>query len=167
MTGWVRRRIAALPQGAGNRNDAGSAAVPGRINPMTDRAPASITQIRRPIFHRLGAAKNRRAPTGRWKPQRQRERGRPRPHQPVAPNLTPVSIIPIRRPDIDRLGVHKQRAWNQIGVTYKTTCLSPYRYDASNNVPVPISAAPADQRNIRIDNLLLADPFLTRNSTLL
>ncbi|NLH75033.1 MAG: hypothetical protein GX456_18455 [Verrucomicrobia bacterium] len=82
LTGWVRRRIAALPQGVGNCNGAGSAAVLGRINPTADRAPASITQIRRPIFHRLGAAKNRRAPTGRWKSQRQRERGRPRPHQP-------------------------------------------------------------------------------------
>ncbi len=40
----------------------GSAAVPGRINPMTDRAPASITQTRRPIIHRLGAGKNARAP---------------------------------------------------------------------------------------------------------
>ncbi|NLH72090.1 MAG: hypothetical protein GX456_03435 [Verrucomicrobia bacterium] len=29
---------------------------------MTDRAAASITQIRRPIFDLLGAAKNRRAP---------------------------------------------------------------------------------------------------------
>ncbi|NLH73573.1 MAG: hypothetical protein GX456_11015 [Verrucomicrobia bacterium] len=98
---------------------------------MTDRAPASITQTRRPIFDRLGAAKNRRAPiealetatasgarpssaastrwpivhllrsrksdarslTGwgrrkiaallstRWKQQRRRERGLPRPHQ--------------------------------------------------------------------------------------
>ncbi|NLH74171.1 MAG: hypothetical protein GX456_14040 [Verrucomicrobia bacterium] len=83
------------------------------------------------------------------------------------PDRAPASITQIRRPIFDRLGIHNQRAWNQIGVTYKTTCLSPYRYDASNNVPVPISAAPADQRNIRIDNLLLADPFLTRNSTLL
>jgi len=49
-------------RGVGNRNGVGSAAVLGRINPMTGRAPASITQIRRPIFDRLGAAKNRRAP---------------------------------------------------------------------------------------------------------
>ncbi|NLH72161.1 MAG: hypothetical protein GX456_03830, partial [Verrucomicrobia bacterium] len=36
LTGWVRRRIAALPQGAGNSHGVRSAAVPGRINPTTD-----------------------------------------------------------------------------------------------------------------------------------
>jgi len=44
--------------------------------------PVSIAQIGPPNIHRLGAAKNRRAPTGRWEHQRPRERGRPRPHQP-------------------------------------------------------------------------------------
>ncbi|NLH71834.1 MAG: hypothetical protein GX456_02125 [Verrucomicrobia bacterium] len=53
------------PARGGKGNAPGSAAVPGRINRMTDRAPASITQIRRPNIHRLGAAKNRGAPTGR------------------------------------------------------------------------------------------------------
>ncbi len=42
----------------------GSAAVLGRINPMTGRVPVSITQTRRPIFDRVGAAKNRRASPG-------------------------------------------------------------------------------------------------------
>ncbi len=81
-TGWVRRRIAALLQGLGKATAFGSAAVPGRINPTTGRAPASITQIGRPGIHRLGAAKNGRAPAGRWKSNGVRERGRPRPHQP-------------------------------------------------------------------------------------
>ncbi|NLH74397.1 MAG: hypothetical protein GX456_15200, partial [Verrucomicrobia bacterium] len=50
------------PARGGKSNGAGSAAVPGRINPMTDLTPVSITQIRRPNVDRLGAAKNRRAP---------------------------------------------------------------------------------------------------------
>ncbi|MDH7502494.1 MAG: hypothetical protein QHJ82_07250, partial [Verrucomicrobiota bacterium] len=60
FTGWVRRRIAALPQRVGKSNRVRSAAVLGRINPTTDLAPVSITQIRWPIVHLLGAAKNRR-----------------------------------------------------------------------------------------------------------
>ncbi|MDH7502799.1 MAG: hypothetical protein QHJ82_08845, partial [Verrucomicrobiota bacterium] len=40
----------------------GSAAVPGRINPAADRTQVSNTLIRRPNIHRLGAAKNGRAP---------------------------------------------------------------------------------------------------------
>ncbi|MGC8990947.1 MAG: hypothetical protein ACP5MD_12575, partial [Verrucomicrobiia bacterium] len=40
----------------------GSAAVPGRIKSATDRTRVSITQIRRRNIHRLGAAKNGRAP---------------------------------------------------------------------------------------------------------
>jgi len=59
-----------------------SAAVPGRINPTPDLTPVSFTQIWRPTVHRLGAGKNARAPAARRKPQRRRERGRPRPHQP-------------------------------------------------------------------------------------
>ncbi|NLH72089.1 MAG: hypothetical protein GX456_03430 [Verrucomicrobia bacterium] len=43
---------------------------------MTDLGPVSITQMRRPIFDLLGAAKNRRAPAGRWEQQRRWERGR-------------------------------------------------------------------------------------------
>jgi len=43
--------------------------------------PVSITQIRRPNIHRLGAAKNRRAPARGGKSNGPRERGRPRPHQ--------------------------------------------------------------------------------------
>jgi len=39
------------PARAGASNGAGSAAVPGRINPTTDRTPASITQIRQPSIH--------------------------------------------------------------------------------------------------------------------
>ncbi|NLH75406.1 MAG: hypothetical protein GX456_20370 [Verrucomicrobia bacterium] len=53
---------ARVPQRAGAGNGFGSAAVPGRINPTPDPAPVLITQTRRPIFDRLGAAKNRRAP---------------------------------------------------------------------------------------------------------
>ncbi|HOK78834.1 MAG TPA: hypothetical protein PLW35_14080, partial [Verrucomicrobiota bacterium] len=60
----------------------GSAAVLGRTNPMADRAPVSVRQIRRPIFDRPGAAKNRRAPARAGKGNGARERGRPRPHQP-------------------------------------------------------------------------------------
>ncbi len=69
------------PARAGKSNGVGSAAVPGRINPMTDRAPVSITQTRRPIFDRLGAGKNARAPARAGKGNDGRERGRPRPHQ--------------------------------------------------------------------------------------
>ncbi|NLH74060.1 MAG: hypothetical protein GX456_13470 [Verrucomicrobia bacterium] len=68
----------ALRQGAGKGNGAGSAAVPGRIDTTTDLAPVSITQIRRPIIDRLVAAKNGRAPAGRWKRQR-RSGARPSP----------------------------------------------------------------------------------------
>ncbi|NLH74059.1 MAG: hypothetical protein GX456_13465, partial [Verrucomicrobia bacterium] len=48
---------------------------------MTDPAPVSVTQIRRPIIDRLGAGKNARAPAGAGKSNGARERGRPRPHQ--------------------------------------------------------------------------------------
>jgi len=58
----VRRRIAALLHALEKATAFGSAAVPGRINPMTDLTPVSIMQILRPIIHRLGAAKNGRAP---------------------------------------------------------------------------------------------------------
>ncbi|NLH75024.1 MAG: hypothetical protein GX456_18410, partial [Verrucomicrobia bacterium] len=81
FTGWVRRRIAALLQGLGKATAFGSAAVLGRINATAGGAPASITQIGRPSIHRLGAAKNRRAPAGPWESNGVRERGRPRPHQ--------------------------------------------------------------------------------------
>ncbi|HOK78876.1 MAG TPA: hypothetical protein PLW35_14290, partial [Verrucomicrobiota bacterium] len=67
----------ALRQGAGKGNGAGSAAVPGRIDTTTDLAPVSITQIRRPIIDRLGAAKNGRAPARAGKGNGARERGRP------------------------------------------------------------------------------------------
>ncbi|MGC8989648.1 MAG: hypothetical protein ACP5MD_05960, partial [Verrucomicrobiia bacterium] len=66
----------------GNGNGSGSAAVPGRINPATDAIRVSITRILYPNIHGLWAAKNGRAPATRWKRQRLRERGRPRPHQP-------------------------------------------------------------------------------------
>ncbi|MGC8988959.1 MAG: hypothetical protein ACP5MD_02450 [Verrucomicrobiia bacterium] len=62
----VRRRIAALPKRARKANGPGSAAVLGRINTMTDLAPVSIRQIRRPNIHLLGAGKNARAPIARW-----------------------------------------------------------------------------------------------------
>ncbi|NLH72333.1 MAG: hypothetical protein GX456_04700, partial [Verrucomicrobia bacterium] len=48
---------ARAPARAGKGNGVGSAAVPGRINLTTDRTPASITQIRRPNVHGLGAGK--------------------------------------------------------------------------------------------------------------
>ncbi|MDH7502191.1 MAG: hypothetical protein QHJ82_05675 [Verrucomicrobiota bacterium] len=54
--------IAALLQRVGKSNNAGSAAVLGRINTKTDLAPVSIRQIRCPNIHRLGAGKNARAP---------------------------------------------------------------------------------------------------------
>ncbi|HOK77015.1 MAG TPA: hypothetical protein PLW35_04745, partial [Verrucomicrobiota bacterium] len=69
--------MAALLQGVGKATAFGSAAVLGRINPTTDRTPASITRIRCPNIHRLGAAKNGRAPAGPWKSNGVRERGRP------------------------------------------------------------------------------------------
>ncbi|NLH72973.1 MAG: hypothetical protein GX456_07960 [Verrucomicrobia bacterium] len=36
---------------------------------------------------------------------------------------------------------HKLRACPHIGMTPEIMCLSPYRHDAENNVPVPISAS--------------------------
>ncbi|NLH73213.1 MAG: hypothetical protein GX456_09190 [Verrucomicrobia bacterium] len=46
--------------------------------------PVSITQTWHPNLYRLGNDRNARAPAGRWKTQRRRERGRPRLHQPDA-----------------------------------------------------------------------------------
>ncbi|NLH75124.1 MAG: hypothetical protein GX456_18920 [Verrucomicrobia bacterium] len=43
--------------------------------------PVSIPQIGPPKIHRLGAAKNRRAPARAGETTDGRERGRPRPHQ--------------------------------------------------------------------------------------
>ncbi|NLH73354.1 MAG: hypothetical protein GX456_09900 [Verrucomicrobia bacterium] len=43
---------------------------PAAFNPTTDPTPVSITQIRRPIFDRLGAGKNGRAPTRAGKSNR-------------------------------------------------------------------------------------------------
>lgn len=60
---WAR--MLAFPQRDGESNGVGSAAVPGRINLMADRASVSIKQILRPNFDRLGAAKNGRAPEWR------------------------------------------------------------------------------------------------------
>ncbi|NLH72315.1 MAG: hypothetical protein GX456_04610, partial [Verrucomicrobia bacterium] len=81
LTGWGRARMPALLHAVEEATAPGSAAVPGRINPMTDRAPVSIRQIRRPIFDRLGAGKNARAPARAGRSNGARERGRPRPHQ--------------------------------------------------------------------------------------
>jgi len=44
--------------------------------------PVSIPKIGPPNIHRLGAAKNRRAPARAGETTGDRERGRPRPHQP-------------------------------------------------------------------------------------
>lgn len=60
---WAR--MLAFPQRDGESNGVGSAAVPGRINLMADRASVSIKQILRPNFDRLGAAKNGLAPEWR------------------------------------------------------------------------------------------------------
>ena len=62
LTGWGRARMPALLHALEKATALGSAAVLGRINPMADRAPVSIRQIRRPIFDWLGAGKNARAP---------------------------------------------------------------------------------------------------------
>ncbi len=62
FTGWVRARMPALLHAVEKATALGSAAVLGRINPTTGCATVSITQARRTNIHRLGAAKNRRAP---------------------------------------------------------------------------------------------------------
>ncbi|NLH72092.1 MAG: hypothetical protein GX456_03445 [Verrucomicrobia bacterium] len=64
-------------------------------------------QIRRPIIHRLGAAKNRRAPAGRWEQQR-RSGARPSSAASIRrPIVGPVSIMQTSRPNIHRLGAGK------------------------------------------------------------
>jgi len=70
LTGWGRARMPALLHALEKATAVGSAAVLDRINPMADRAPVSVRQIRRPIFDRLGAGKNARAPKTRWTKQR-------------------------------------------------------------------------------------------------
>ena len=141
FTGWGRARMPALPQRVGNRNGAGSAAVLGRINPTTDLIPVSFTQIRRPNIDRLGAAKNRRAPAARRKPQR-RSGARPSPAASTRrPIVRPVSITQIRRlQQVHRLGGGINVPDN-VPVTISLRC--------GNCVPVPIShsknrGAPAD-----------------------
>ncbi|NLH74771.1 MAG: hypothetical protein GX456_17110, partial [Verrucomicrobia bacterium] len=74
-------RMPALLHAVEEATAPGSAAVPGRINPMTGRVPVSITQNRRPSVHRLGAGKNARAPARGGRSNGARERGRPWPHQ--------------------------------------------------------------------------------------
>ncbi|HOK76127.1 MAG TPA: hypothetical protein PLW35_00225 [Verrucomicrobiota bacterium] len=99
----VRRRIAALPQSVGESNGAGSAAVSAAIIRRPIGRPVSIIEIRRPKTHRLRAGKNARAPAGRWKRKRRRERGRLGRNNPVI-GRTPVSIRQIRRLNIHLLG---------------------------------------------------------------
>ncbi len=94
------------PQGAGKSNGVGSAAVPGRINPTTDRAPVSITQTCDPIFDRLGAGKNARAPARGGKSNGAGNAAVPGRINPTT-DLAPVSIKQIGRPNMDRLGAGK------------------------------------------------------------
>ncbi|NLH73834.1 MAG: hypothetical protein GX456_12335, partial [Verrucomicrobia bacterium] len=90
----------------GQNNEARSTAVPGRINPTTDRAPVSITQTLRPNIHRLGAGKNARAPARAGKsnsPGSAAVLGRINP----TTDRAPASITQTMRPTIHRLGAGK------------------------------------------------------------
>jgi len=106
LTGCVRRRIAALLHALEKATAFGSAAVPGRINPMTDLTPVSIMQILRPIIHRLGAAKNGRAPAGGGNSNGVGSAAVPGRIN-LTTDLTPVSIKQTRGPIFDRLGAAK------------------------------------------------------------
>ncbi|NLH74064.1 MAG: hypothetical protein GX456_13490, partial [Verrucomicrobia bacterium] len=78
-----------------------------QANPTTDRTPASITRIGRPSIHRLGAAKNRRAPAKpRKNPTAVRSAAVPGRINPMT-NLTLVSFTQIWRPSVHRLGAGK------------------------------------------------------------
>ncbi|NLH72345.1 MAG: hypothetical protein GX456_04760, partial [Verrucomicrobia bacterium] len=96
------------PARAGKRNGAGSAAVPGRINPTTDLAPVSIMQTRRLIFDRLGAGKNARAPARAGKGNGARSAAVPGRINPMT-DRAPASITQTHRLIFDRLGAAKNR----------------------------------------------------------
>ncbi|NLH74136.1 MAG: hypothetical protein GX456_13850 [Verrucomicrobia bacterium] len=75
---------------------------------MTNLTPVSIKQTRGPIFDRLGAAKNGRAPAGVGEsngPGSAAVPGRIN----TTTDLTPVSIKQTRRPGVDRPGAAKNR----------------------------------------------------------
>ncbi|NLH72597.1 MAG: hypothetical protein GX456_06050, partial [Verrucomicrobia bacterium] len=72
---------ARAPARVGKGNGAGSAAVPGRIGPMTDRT-TRFDQVNLTTEHApAGGGQECLRSCTRWKRQWRRERGRPRPHQ--------------------------------------------------------------------------------------
>ncbi|NLH73996.1 MAG: hypothetical protein GX456_13150 [Verrucomicrobia bacterium] len=75
------------PARAGKSNGAGSAAVLGRINPTTDSTTRFDHAHRAAEHTPVGCGEESPRSCTRWKKQRRRERGRPRPHQPDAPIL--------------------------------------------------------------------------------
>ncbi|NLH73223.1 MAG: hypothetical protein GX456_09240, partial [Verrucomicrobia bacterium] len=79
---YVPVPISASPAGALEETPAlGSAAVLGRINPMTDLTTSFIHANPAPKPPPAGGGQEWPRSCTRWKKQRRRERGRPRPHQ--------------------------------------------------------------------------------------
>ncbi|NLH73520.1 MAG: hypothetical protein GX456_10750, partial [Verrucomicrobia bacterium] len=70
------------PARGGKGNGAGSAAVPGRINPMTELTTRFDHANRTTEHTPAGGGEESPRSRTRWKRQRRWERGRPRPHQP-------------------------------------------------------------------------------------
>ncbi|NLH74009.1 MAG: hypothetical protein GX456_13215 [Verrucomicrobia bacterium] len=70
------------PARGGKGNGAGSAAVPGRINPMTELTTRFDHANRTTEHPPAGGGEESPRSCTRWKRQRRWERGRPRPHQP-------------------------------------------------------------------------------------
>ncbi len=103
FTGWGRARMPALPQRVRESNSPGSAAVPGRINPTTDRTTRFNHTNPAPEHSPIVGGQECPRSCTRWRKQR-RSGARPSPaastRQPI---LRPASITQILRPTIHRL----------------------------------------------------------------
>jgi len=108
--------MAALPHTLEKATAPGARPSSAAFNPVTDHTPVSITQIRRPIFDRLGAGKNARAPARAGKGNGPGSAAVPGRINPTT-DLTPVSITQIRRPIFDRLGIRKLRVCPHVWIS--------------------------------------------------
>jgi len=144
--------------------------------------PVSIQQIGPPNIHRLGAAKNRRAPARAGETTGVRERGRPRPHQrddrpydPFGsrksgartftglgcPNNVPVPIWPHSISPLILVVSHAlpRMQWALVGAKrFGVRQLAAALFLCPNNVPVPISHIPHQPYDRS------CDPFRSRKS---